>query len=111
MLHEDTAQSRQLWINRTGQKESNFLAVHNDQSKRDFHSLRHTFATMPAASGVHLKTAQALLRHSKIDLTMSVYTHSLRDKETSAIDALPDFGKLPESQRQKKLELMKMSLP
>ena len=46
--------------------------------KIDFQSLRHAFGTMLAASGVHPKTAQDLMRHSDINLTMSRYTHTLR---------------------------------
>jgi len=102
MLHKDLEQSRQIWIEQTGDSDSDFLAIYNQQGKRDFHSLRHTFATLLAATGTHPKTAQALLRHSKIDLTLSLYTHSLRDKETSAINNLPDMNLLPESQEQKK---------
>jgi integrase len=33
----------------------------------DFHSLRHTTGTLLAASGVHPKIAQSVMRHSKID--------------------------------------------
>jgi integrase len=44
----------------------------------DFHSLRHSTASLLAASGVHPKTAQDLMRHSDINLTMSRYTHTLR---------------------------------
>lgn len=40
-----------------------------------FHMLRHTYATNLVTSNVDLKTAQELMRHSKIDTTMSVYTH------------------------------------
>ena len=58
----------------------------------DFHSLRHTFGTLLAASGVHPKVAQDLMRHSDINLTMSRYTHTLRGQTVSAIESLPDFG-------------------
>jgi len=101
MIHKDLEQARQAWLKQTGQQSSDFLAIENDRGKRDFHSLRHSFASMLAATGTHPKTAQQLLRHSKIDLTMSIYTHSLRDKETSAIASLPDLDILPESQKQK----------
>lgn len=40
-----------------------------------FHMLRHTFATTLVTNNVDLKTAQELMRHSKIDTTMSIYTH------------------------------------
>jgi len=57
-----------------------------------FHSLRHSFGTMLAASGVHPKTAQTLMRHSDINLTMSRYTHTLRGQEATAIESLPDLN-------------------
>jgi len=41
----------------------------------DFHALRHTFISNLARAGVHPRNAQALARHSTIDLTMNVYTH------------------------------------
>jgi integrase len=40
----------------------------------DFHSLRTTMISRLSAAGVHPRTAQALARHSKIELTMATYT-------------------------------------
>jgi integrase len=40
----------------------------------DVHSLRKTFATILSRSGVSPRTTMELMRHSRIDLTMSVYT-------------------------------------
>ncbi|MFW5690732.1 MAG: tyrosine-type recombinase/integrase, partial [Planctomycetota bacterium] len=45
----------------------------------DFHALRHTFISNLARAGVHPRNAQALARHSTIDLTMNVYTHVAMD--------------------------------
>ncbi|MHC4133319.1 MAG: tyrosine-type recombinase/integrase, partial [Planctomycetota bacterium] len=64
----------------------------NGKGKLDFHSCRHTFGTLLAASGVHPKTAQDLMRHSDINLTMSRYTHTLRGQQSNAIESLPDFS-------------------
>jgi hypothetical protein len=58
----------------------------------DFHSLRHTTGSLLAASGVHPKVAQAIMRHSNIDLTMSRYTHIFRGQESEAIAKLPDLS-------------------
>jgi len=44
----------------------------------DFHALRHTTGSWLAANGVHPKVAQAIMRHSDINLTMSRYTHTLK---------------------------------
>ena len=40
----------------------------------DFHSLRVTMISRLSAAGVHPRKAQALARHSKIELTMATYT-------------------------------------
>jgi len=61
------------------------------QGKLDFHSLRHTFGSLLAASGVHPKTAQELMRHSDINLTMTRYTHTLLGQGAKAVESLPDF--------------------
>ena len=58
----------------------------------DFHSLRHTFITNLAASGVHPKVAQDLARHSTITLTMDHYTHTLRGQQADALAKLPDLA-------------------
>lgn len=42
---------------------------------RDFHSLRHTYCTLLARSGVPLIMAQKLMRHSDPKLTANFYTH------------------------------------
>jgi len=65
----------------------------------DFHSLRHTTGSLLAASGVHPKVAQSIMRHSDINLTLSRYTHTLTGQEAQAVAGLPDFS-LPSSQKQ-----------
>jgi len=67
---------------------------------RDFHALRHTTGSWLAANGVHPKIAQAIMRHSTIDLTMSRYTHVLRGQEAEAVAKLPDLS-APDRQEQK----------
>jgi len=44
----------------------------------DFHSLRHTFGTWLVTSGVDLKEAQILMRHSDIRMTADRYTDVTR---------------------------------
>ena len=53
-----------------------------------------------AASGVHPKLAQSIMRHSDINLTMSRYSHVLRGQESEAIAGLPDFS-LPSKKSQR----------
>jgi len=67
----------------------------------DFHSLRHTTGSLLAASGVHPKIAQELMRHGDINLTMNLYTHTLRGQEADAVNRLPDFSR-PSRESQKK---------
>ena len=55
----------------------------------DVHALRHTFGTLMSKGGVAPRTAQAAMRHSKIDLTMSVYTDPKLLDVRGALDALP----------------------
>jgi integrase len=58
----------------------------------DFHSLRHTFITNLAMSGVHPRIAQALARHSSIELTMNRYTHVAMGNMASALSQLPNIS-------------------
>ena len=58
----------------------------------DFHALRHQTGTLLAASGVHPKVAQKIMRHSDINLTLSRYTHTLTGQEADAVVRLPDLS-------------------
>ena len=58
----------------------------------DFHALRHTTGSLLAASGVHPKVAQSIMRHGDINLTMSLYTHTQRGQEYEAVKSLPDLS-------------------
>ena len=55
----------------------------------DVHALRHSFGTLLSKGGVAPRTAQAAMRHSKIDLTMNVYTDPKLLDVHGALDALP----------------------
>jgi hypothetical protein len=55
----------------------------------DFHALRHSYITLLFQSGVSPKTAQALARHSDINLTMNVYTHTGLFDLGGAVNTLP----------------------
>jgi len=58
----------------------------------DFHSLRHCYITRLVRSGVNVKLAQSLARHSDPKLTLGVYTHvDLEDKAT-ALGMVPALG-------------------
>ncbi len=57
----------------------------------DVHALRHTFASHLSKAGVSPRTAQAALRHSTIDLTMSTYTDPQLLDVAGAMDVLPSL--------------------
>lgn len=55
---------------------------------KNFHSLRHTYATKQFELGVPLKTVSYLLGHSDIYITANRYTHVLKQHKEKAIDFL-----------------------
>ncbi len=58
--------------------------------KLDFHALRHTFCTMIGDSGVPIATAQKLMRHQDVEMTM-IYMHARSRDTDAALDAMPDL--------------------
>jgi len=63
----------------------------------DFHALRHTFISNLARAGVHPRNAQALARHSTIDLTMNVYTHVAMADLHDDVESLPGLSGKPQA--------------
>jgi len=55
----------------------------------DVHAMRHTFGTLLSKGGVAPRTAQAAMRHSKLELTMNVYTDPKLLDVAGAMNALP----------------------
>lgn len=72
--------------------EATGIELENHKGKIKFHSLRHTTGTFLAARGVLPKDLQEIMRHSKIDLTMSIYTHTLRGSAANAVNKLRGIG-------------------
>jgi integrase len=58
----------------------------------DFHALRHSFISNLARAGVHPRNAQALARHSTIDLTMNTYSHVSMTDLRRDVERLPALG-------------------
>ena len=58
----------------------------------DVHALRTSFGTLLSKGGVAPRTAQAAMRHSKIDLTMNVYTDPKLLDVAGALDSLPSLN-------------------
>ena len=50
-----------------------------------FHDLRHAHATHLLASGVHPKVASERLGHSKVGITLDLYSHVLPNMQTDAV--------------------------
>jgi integrase len=66
------------------------IAKRDDRGRTlDVHALRHTFGTLLSKGGVMPRTAQAAMRHSKIELTMGVYTDPKLLDVRGALDSLP----------------------
>lgn len=55
---------------------------------RNFHSLRHTYATRLFENDVPIKTVQSLLGHKDITTTMNIYTHVMPEKMTTEVQCL-----------------------
>jgi len=68
-----------------------------------FRDLRHAHATHLLASGVRLKVASERLGHSKVGITLDLYSHVLPGMQADAV-ALVDaaFRTALEKQREKK---------
>jgi len=65
------------------------IEYETEEGVADFHSLRHTFGTLLAQSGVLPQEAQKLMRHSDVNLTMGIYTHLQYSDKAKAINKLP----------------------
>jgi len=105
MLRADLSHARAAWIadaqatEAQAERERSAFLVYRDDAGQvvDFHALRHTFVSNLARGGVHPKLAQALARHSDINLTMGRYTHTTQGEQSDALPALPDLS-APERQ-------------
>lgn len=52
------------------------------------HSLRHTFATRAIENGMKPQTLKAILGHSKLSLTMDLYSHVLSDTKREEMELI-----------------------
>ena len=57
----------------------------------DMHQLRHTFCTLLYKSGVDMKTAQEILEHSDISITLKIYTHLDQELKSVSIEKLNNY--------------------
>ena len=56
------------------------------------HDLRHTFCTLLFDAGVDVKTAQYLMGHASIEVTLKIYTHLSNLRKRSSLDKLISFS-------------------
>ena len=60
-----------------------------------FHDLRHSAATLLLASGVHPKVVREILGHSRIAVTMDLYSHVTMTMQRDAVNAMDTlFGEV-----------------
>ena len=67
--------------------------IHNELNIKefDFHSLRHTHATILLEKGAPLKYIQQRLGHKKIDVTINVYQHLTDDLKAKGVAVLNEI--------------------
>jgi len=75
----------QRQLNKAMGGNSSFMVLASDVTP---HIFRHTYATMLFYAGVNMKTAQYLLGHSSINVTMEIYTHLDKAKAMNAADKI-----------------------
>lgn len=63
---------------------------------KNFHSIRHTYATRLFEAGVSVKVVQELLGHSNIATTMDIYTHVMPKGKHDAVEAINELFLLGE---------------
>lgn len=59
--------------------------------ERNFHMLRHTFATSCIESGMDVKSLCELLGHSDVKITMNRYVHPTMDSKRKQLETLSGF--------------------
>jgi hypothetical protein len=101
MIRRDQAAARAAWLKevekddeQSAQRERSTFLCERDEAGRvfDFHSLRHTFLTNLARSGVHPRIMQSMARHSDPKLTLGRYTHTEIGEQGDALALLPDLS-------------------
>ena len=73
-----------------GQEWVRFLARNCALPRIRFHDLRHAHATHLLSSGVHPKVARERLGHSKVGITLDLYSHVLPNLQADAAALVDD---------------------
>ena len=85
-----------------GQEWVRFLAGSTTLPRVRFHDLRHAHATHLLVSGVHPKVASERLGHSKVGITLDLYSHVLPNMQTDAVALVDDALKAAIQRRSSK---------
>jgi integrase/recombinase XerC len=99
MVKADLAAARAAWIADAGdeaeqkrrEKSELFLYINSEEEFADMHAWRHTMISQLFATGVNLKMAQDLARHSDAKTTLKRYGHTEQAAVVEAINRLPQY--------------------
>jgi integrase len=64
------------------------IPIETVKGKLDFHALRTTYVNLVVDSGVNLRDAQALARHSTPEMTLNVYGRPREDRMAEAVEQM-----------------------
>jgi Phage integrase family len=80
IAHEDGSQVTPIYISQQWAR----LIAKTSLARLRFHDLRHAHATHMLANGVHPKIASERLGHSKISITLDLYSHVIPGMQADA---------------------------
>lgn len=83
-----TTRSLGMVDNRSYQRTFKYILKINNITYRNFHSLRHTFATNAIELGMDVKTLAEILGHTNAMITLNRYSHSLLDYKIEMMNKL-----------------------
>ena len=63
----------------------------------DYHSLRHTHATLLIESGVNVKTVQVRLGHKNVTTTLQKYVHDTQEMQDMAVKIFENHASMVQS--------------
>lgn len=100
MLRADLRRARARWIRATPERderrrrrESDFLRSTDASGRRlDFHALRVSFATALCRGGASVRSAQLLMRHKTVALTIGLYSKLNVTDLRADLDGLPGLA-------------------